>query len=369
MTGPRYTPLCASLPATVPFVGPETQERQRGAPFVARLGANENVFGPSPRAIEAMAKAAADQWMYGDPESFDLKQALAAAHGIAPDNIVIGEGIDGLLGYLVRLLVAPGDAVVTSAGAYPTFNYHVVGFGGQLHTVPYQGDHEDPAALFAKAAEVDAKIVYLANPDNPMGTWRSGAEIVTAMEHLPAGTLLVLDEAYVEFAPEGTAAQVDIEDPRLIRMRTFSKAYGMAGARVGYALGAAPLITAFNKIRNHFGMNRAAQIGALAALEDQSYLAQTVANVAAARARIDQIAQDNGLSTLPSATNFVAMDCGQDGDFARKVLAQLVARGLFVRMPFVAPQDRCIRISAGRPQDLDHLEALLPAALAAAREE
>jgi histidinol-phosphate aminotransferase len=116
-------------------------------------------------------------------------------------------------------------------------------------------------------------------------------------------------------------------------------------------------------------MNRAAQIGALAALEDQDYLAQTVANVAAARARIDQIAQDNGLSTLPSATNFVAMDCGQDGDFARKVLAQLVARGLFARMPFVAPQDRCIRISAGRPQDLDHLEALLPAALAAAREE
>ncbi|WP_420568241.1 pyridoxal phosphate-dependent aminotransferase [Thalassovita sp.] len=365
MTGPRYTPLCASLPATVPFVGPETQERQRGAPFLARLGANENIFGPSPRAIEAMAKAAADQWMYGDPESYDLKQALAAHHGIAPENIVVGEGIDGLLGYLVRLLVAPGDPVVTSAGAYPTFNYHVAGFGGQLHTVPYAGDHEDPIALFAKAAEVDAKIVYLANPDNPMGTWHSGADITAAMEHLPERTLLILDEAYVEFAPEGTAAQVDINDPRLIRMRTFSKAYGMAGARVGYALGAEPLITAFNKIRNHFGMNRAAQIGALAALQDAEYLAQTVENVAAARARIDQIAQANGLSTLPSATNFVAIDCGRDGDFARKLLSELVSRGLFVRMPFVAPQDRCIRVSAGRPQDLDQLELLLPQAIKA----
>jgi histidinol-phosphate aminotransferase len=367
MTGPRYTPLCASLPATVPFVGPETQERTRGAPFVARLGANENVFGPSPRAIDAMAKAAADQWMYGDPESYDLKQALAAHHGIAPENIVVGEGIDGLLGYLVRMLVEPGDAVVTSAGAYPTFNYHVAGFGGQMHTVPYQGDHEDPAALFAKAADVNAKLVYLANPDNPMGTWHSGADIVAAMEQLPDGALFILDEAYVEFAPEGTAAKVDIDDPRLIRMRTFSKAYGMAGARVGYALGAEPLITAFNKIRNHFGMNRAAQIGALAALQDQEYLRQTVANVADARARIDQIAAQNGLTSLPSATNFVAVDCGQDGDFARKVLAELVARGLFVRMPFVAPQDRCIRISAGRPEDLDHLETLLPQALAAAR--
>ncbi|MBA85724.1 pyridoxal phosphate-dependent aminotransferase [Thalassobius sp. S69A] len=367
MTGPRYTPLCDSLPATVPFVGPEAQERANGRPFQARLGANENVFGPSPRAIAAMSDAAAEQWMYGDPESYDLRQALAAQHGIRPENIVVGEGIDGLLGYLVRLLVAQGDSVVTSEGAYPTFNYHVAGFGGVLHKVPYRGDHEDPAALFAKAAEVNAKIVYLANPDNPMGTWHTGADIVAAMAELPEDTLFILDEAYVEFAPKDTAAQVEIEDPRLIRMRTFSKAYGMAGARVGYALGAQPLITAFNKIRNHFGMNRAAQIGALAALADQQYLQQTVQNVEQARARINQIATANGLTTLPSATNFVAVDCGQDGDFARKVLAELVKRGVFVRMPFVAPQDRCIRVSAGRPEDLNLLEVTLPQALTAAR--
>ncbi|SMO92749.1 histidinol-phosphate aminotransferase [Thalassovita litoralis] len=336
-------------------------------PFKARLGANENVFGPSPRAIAAMQEASADQWMYGDPESHDLRAALAAHHAIRPENIVVGEGIDGLLCYLVRLVIEQGDAVVTSDGAYPTFNYHVAGFGGVLHKVPYRDDHEDPRALFRKAAEVGAKLVYLANPDNPMGTWHKGADIVAAMEDLPADTLFILDEAYVEFAPEGTSATVDIEDPRLIRMRTFSKAYGLAGARVGYALGAEPLITAFNKIRNHFGMNRAAQIGALAALEDVAYLAQTVGNVTAARNRIAAIAQANGLSALPSATNFVAVDCGGDGDFARRVLSELVARGVFVRMPFVAPQDRCIRISAGRPEDLNLLETALPAALTAAR--
>jgi len=367
MTGPRYTPLVASLPATVPFVGPEAQERANGRPFKARLGANENVFGPSPRAIDAMAQASSGQWMYGDPESHDLRAALADHHHIQPENIVVGEGIDGLLGYLVRLLIEPGDAVVTSEGAYPTFNYHVAGFGGVLHKVPYKGDHEDPAALFAKAAEVGAKLVYLANPDNPMGTWHSGADIVAAMQALPADTLFILDEAYIEFAPEGTAAPIQIDDPRVIRMRTFSKAYGMAGARVGYAMGARDLITAFNKIRNHFGMNRAAQIGALAALEDHAYLAQTVANVAAARDRIAAIAKANGLTTLPSATNFVAMDCGQDGDFARRVLSELVALDLFVRMPFVTPQDRCIRISAGRPEDLNLLEMVLPQALKAAR--
>ncbi len=363
MTQLRFTPLALSLPATVPFVGPETQERQRGAPFDARLGANENVFGPSPRAIEAMQKAAGDIWMYGDPENHNLRHALAAHHGIAPENIVVGEGIDGLLGYLVRLFIGSGDTVVTSDGAYPTFNYHVAGFGGVLHKVPYSGDHEDPATLFAKAAEVDAKLVYLANPDNPMGTWHKGADIVTAMDALPQGCLLVLDEAYVECAPEGTAAPVDINDPRLIRMRTFSKAYGMAGARVGYALGAPELIAAFNKVRNHFGMNRAAQAGALAALQDKNWLAQVQSDITEARVRIDAIAQENGLRTVPSATNFVAIDCGRDGAFAKSVLDALIEKGLFVRMPFAAPQNRCIRISCGRPQDLDAFAAALPGAL------
>jgi histidinol-phosphate aminotransferase len=353
----------------VPFVGPEVQERARGGDFTARIGANENVFGPSPKAVEAMRTADPGIWMYADPTNHDLIGGLAAHHGVPSENIMVGEGIDGMLGYLCRMLLEPGDAVVTSDGAYPTFNFHVAGFGGVLHKVPYKGDHEDPEALFAKAAEVDAKLVYLANPDNPMGTSHTGAEIIKAMDKLPDGTLFILDEAYIEFAPEGIAAPIDIDDPRVIRMRTFSKAYGMAGARVGYALAAAPLITAFNKIRNHFGMNRSAQIGALAALRDPDWLAETVAKVASARAEIDRIAQANGLTTVPSATNFVAIDCGQDGDFARKVLANLIEAGIFARMPFVAPQDRCIRVSCGTPEDLAAFEATLPKALEKARSD
>ncbi len=364
MTDPRYTPLATSLPATVPFVGPETQERERGTPFVARLGANESVFGPSPRAIEAMANT--EIWMYGDPENHDLRNALAEHHNVRAENIVVGEGIDGLLGYLLRLLVEPGDAVVTSDGAYPTFNYHVAGFGGVLHKVPYRDDHEDPAALFAKAAEVDAKLVYLANPDNPMGSWHSGAHIVAAMNSLPDGCLLVLDEAYVECAPEGTAAPVSADDPRIVRMRTFSKVYGMAGARVGYAIGAPGLISAFNKVRNHFGMNRAAQAGALAALQDTGWLERVQHKIAEARGRIEMIARENGLEPLPSATNFVAVNCGRDGVFAKAVLDSLVAQGVFVRMPFAAPQNRCIRISCGEVADLDAFAAALPKALAEA---
>jgi len=365
MTNFRLTPLAQSLPSTVPFVGPETQERAAHRSFDARLGANENVFGPSPRAIEAMA--ATPQWMYGDPESFDLRTALAAHHRVTPEHIIVGEGIDGLLGYLVRLMVAPGDTVVTSDGAYPTFNYHVAGFGGTLHKVPYNGDHEDPIALFSKAAEVDAKLVYLANPDNPMGSWHKGSDLIQAMKTLPQNCLLVLDEAYIDCAPEGTTPILDGDDPRLIRLRTFSKAHGLAGARVGYAIGAPDLITAFGKVRNHFGMNRAAQAGALAALQDTDWLAHVQAEIASSRERIAQIATDNGLTPLPSAANFVAIDCGRDGAFAKVVLDGLVARGIFVRMPFAAPQNRCIRVSCGTQENLDAFAKALPKALADAK--
>lgn len=366
MTGPRYTDLVAGLPATVPFVGPETQERAKGHPFRARIGANESVFGPSPTAIEAMERAARDTWMYGDPENHDLRHALAAHHGVGAGNIVVGEGIDGLLGYLVRMLVGPGDPVVTSLGAYPTFNFHVSGFGGALNTVPYAGDSEDPEALIAKASEVGAKLIYFANPDNPMGSWHSAGVVQRMIDAVPDGTLLILDEAYIDLAPEGTAPALDPEDVRVIRMRTFSKGYGMAGARVGYGIGHADLITAFNKIRNHFGMSRISQIGALAALADQAWLDDVRGKVAEARDRIGRIAAANGLTPLPSATNFVTIDCGRNGAFAKTVLEGLIARDVFVRMPFVTPQNRCIRISCGTPADLDVLEQVLPEALAEA---
>jgi len=366
MKTPRYTDLVQTLPASVPFVGPEAQERARGAAFVARIGANESVFGPSPRAIAAMEQAAGQAWMYGDPELHDLREAIATHHGVARANVVVGEGIDGLLGYLVRLLIGPGDAVVTSDGAYPTFNYHVTGFGGVLHKVPYAGDHEDPEALLDKARAVDAKLMYFANPDNPMGSWHDAKTVQAMIDALPVGAVLALDEAYADTAPVGAIPPLDMDHPRVIRLRTFSKAYGLAGLRVGYGLAHPDFANAFNKIRHHFGMGRLAQAAALVALDDQDHLRATVAQIAAAREAISAIARDNGLIPLPSATNFVTIDCGRDGAFARAVLAGLVARGIFVRMPFTPPQDRCIRVSAGTQADLAAFAAALPAALAEA---
>ena len=360
----RLAELTKSLPATVPFVGPETQERARGGPFDARIGANESVFGPSPKVVAAIAEAASAAWMYGDPEIHTLHQAIAAHHGVEPGNIMVGEGIDGLLGYVVRMFVEPGDSVVTSQGAYPTFNYHVVGYDGQLVTVPYCDDREDGDALLAAAAECQAKLIYLANPDNPMGTWWGAEKVDDIISRVPAGALLVLDEAYGEFAEPGTLPEIDVSSDRVLRFRTFSKAYGLAGIRLGYVIGNADLVAEFNKVRNHFGVGRVVQAAGLAALADQSHLAWVIDQVKAARRRIVEIASDNGLTTVDSATNFVAIDCGRDGDFATRVLNSLVERGIFVRMPGVPPLNRCIRITAGLDHELDAFAAALPLSLA-----
>jgi histidinol-phosphate aminotransferase len=366
MTLHRFTPLVASLPATVPFVGPEAHERNRGVKFRARIGANESVFGPSPMAIAAMRDEAAECWKYCDSESHDLKAALAAHIGVKPENIAIAEGIDSLFGYTVRMFVEPGDAVVTSLGAYPTFNFHVVGYGGRLVTVPYVNDREDPESLLAAAKTETPKLIYFANPDNPMASWWSADTVAAFTRAIPAGCVLCLDEAYSEFAPDGTIPPIDLTNDRVLRFRTFSKAYGMAGARIAYVIGEASLIQSFDKIRNHFSVNRVAQAGALAALDDQAYLRDVVAKVARAREKISAIGRANGLTPLPSAANFVALDCGRDGVYAKRVLDGLMDRDVFVRMPGVAPLNRCIRISAGTDADLDVLAAELPHALKAA---
>jgi histidinol-phosphate aminotransferase len=360
------TPHVAGLSATVPFTGPETLERRLGRPFRARLGANESLFGPAPGAIAAMEQAAAGAWMYGDPDNHDLKQALARHHGCAPANIAVGPGIDGLLGLICRLTLTADTPVVTSDGAYPTFAFHVVNAGAPLIRVPYAARHEDPGALCDAARAAGARLLYLANPDNPMGSHHPGAVILDLLAALPPETLLVLDEAYADLAPAEAIPAIPADHPQVIRLRTFSKGYGLAGARVGYAIAEPALAAAFDRLRDHFGMSRIAQAGALAALADQDWLSQVRARVDAARTRLSAIARANGLQPLPSATNFVTIDLGRDGDFARRTLAECLARGLFLRMPGVAPLDRCLRLSCGPQAAMDVVEEVLPQALRAA---
>jgi histidinol-phosphate aminotransferase len=344
---PRYARLVEALPAVVPFVPPEALERRIGAGLALRIGANESNFGPSPMAVAAMAAAAAQVNLYCDPEGFALREALARRHATSRDNIVLGSGIDDLLGLIVRTVIDPGDAVVMSHGAYPTFAFHVNGFGGKLTTPPYRADRNDPMALAAAARQVGARLVYLSNPDNPTGSWLAAADIMALAAALPQGCRLILDEAYADFAPPDALPASDPEDPRLIRLRTFSKAHGMAGARIGYAVAPAEMIRTFDKIRHHFGVNRVAQEGALASLGDADFIAGVRREVEAGRADYAALAAGLGFAALPSATNFVAIDCGAT-ERAKAIMAALLERErVFIRMAGVAPLNRCIRVTVG----------------------
>ncbi len=362
-----YSKIVSQVPATTPFVGPETLERRRGAPFRLRMGANESAFGISPKAKAAMAAELDRASWYCDPEHFELRARLAAELGVAMDNLVVGEGIDGLLGTIVRAVTDPGDAIVTSAGAYPTFNYHVTGYGGRLEFVPYRADgHNDLDGLLETARRTDAKLLYLANPDNPSGTFLGRAEIEAVLDRLPEGCLFVLDEAYAEFAPPGELPPLDGADPRLIRLRTFSKAHGMAGLRLGYGIAAPELIATFQKIRLHFGVGRLSQVAALASLDDPNFATKVVRQVAEGRADYEALARHHNLAFIPSLTNFVAIDL-ESAENSVRMVALLEERGVFVRRPAVPPLDRYVRVSVGTPADRAIFAEVFGEALAALR--
>jgi histidinol-phosphate aminotransferase len=344
--GPRFNDHVRSLPSSTPFVAPEALERQRGRRFSARLGANESLFGPSPSALDAMRNALNEIGLYGDPENAELRSAIAARERAEPEQIIVGAGIDDLLGLFVRILMNPGDHAVASAGSYPTFAYHIAGYGASLETAPYRDYRNDLDALADAARRVNARIVYLANPDNPTGSYYAGSDILAFMGRLPDTCALLLDEAYIQFAPSDAQVNWPIDDKRLIRLRTFSKAYGMAGARIGYAIASAEVAHMADKVRLHFGVSRVAQAGALAALDDQEYLDGVVREVRQGREEYAILARDLGLATLPSATNFVAMDAGSP-DRGRMIVRELAERDVFVRAPAIEGLNQLVRITVG----------------------
>ena len=196
-----------------------------------------------------------------------------------------------------------------------------------------------------------------------MGSWWPAEAVNAFIGAVPETTLVLLDEAYGEFAPSGTLPALDTSRPNILRLRTFSKAHGMAGLRCGYAIGERQTIRAFERVRNHFGVNAVAQAGAIAALGDTAHLASVVSRTSAARTRIARIATENGLRPLPSATNFVTIDTGRDAVFAASLLQALATHGVFIRKPGAPKQDHCIRISVGEEPALDVLATILPRVL------
>lgn len=359
----RPAPAIEAIPQTTPFIGPEQLMRETNQRRLVRLGANENAFGPSPKAVAAMASELPRLSWYGDPESLDLRDALAEKHRCDPSQIVVGSGIDDLMGLAVRAFVAPGSSALATIGTYPTFAYHVAGYGARLLEVPYRSDGTpDCDALIGVTRSAMPSIVYLANPDNPSGRFISRGDIEAFYEALPHDTLLLLDEAYADFVDERELLPAVFED-RLIRLRTFSKAYGMAGARIGYALATQSNVATFQKIRLHYGINRNAQVGALASLHDAQFRDYVVAETARAREAYYRLAAELGRPYIDSRTNFVCIGM-ESAQQATRVMNELLRRGVWIRKPGAPPLDAYVRVSAGTATMRDAFATALRAVLA-----
>jgi histidinol-phosphate aminotransferase len=359
---PKPTRQIQAVPTTTPFVGPETLARRVGRTELLRLGANESAFGTSPKALARMRAELEHLAWYGDPENLDLRVTLAARHGCEPANITVAPGIDDFLGLVVRGFAGPGEPVLATLGSYATFVFHVTGYGAKLETVPYLDSGQvDLEALAAAARKQRPRLVYLANPDNPSGTFAARADVAALLDAIPDETLLVLDEAYADFVAREELLD-DTLDPRLVRLRTFSKAYGMAGARIAYALCTSDVCATFEKIRHHFGVNRNAQIGALAALEDTAFVAQVVREVERGRNDYYELGRRLGVAVIPSSTNFVCFDIGTRAQ-AEALVEELLGLGVFIRKPGAPPLDRFVRVSVGTPQERAAFEPLFAEAL------
>ena len=315
-----------------------------------RLGANESAFGPSPRAIAAMREEASRNSWYGDPESYELRCALAGRLGCEPENITVGSGIDDLHSLVVRTFCEPGSVALETEGTYATFAYHVAAYGVRLRTVPYRDDGKvDIEALIDVNRKERPKLVYLANPDNPSGTFIEPEAVAALRDSLADDQVLVLDEAYADFVPP-EKLPAPLLDPAVVRMRTFSKAYGLAGARIGYAICDAALISVFQNIRQHFGVNRNGQIAALASLEDDAFIEHVVAEVARGRNDYYALAAKHGLRAVPSLTNFVCIEIGTRAQ-AEQFLEDMLRRGVFLRKPLAPPLDGYVRVTVGTPEE------------------
>jgi histidinol-phosphate aminotransferase len=363
-SGPRPAAAIAALPVSKPFIAPEELGKRAGLQELLRLGANESAFGPPPRALDAMQAELPHTAWYGDPESADLREALATRHRCAFENLCVAAGIDDLLGLAVRAYLSPGDTAVTTLGTYPTFVYHVTGYGARLETAPYDGAGRVQLAELAALAHANgARLVYLANPDNPSGSFAEPAAVAQFVAALPPETVLVLDEAYADFV--APAELLDTSgDPRVIRMRTFSKAYGLAGARIGYAIAAPQVVETFQKIRLQYGVNRTAQIGALAALGEDGFVARVVRETAQGREEYYRLGESLGLATLPSSANFVCFDLGSRTR-AEGMVEELLRRAVFIRKPGGPPLDRYVRVTVGTNDERVRFASSFTAALQA----
>jgi len=334
----------------------EEVERELGIKNAVKLASNENAYGPSPKALAAAQQALGKIHLYPDAASHELRRALSARLGVDPSAIVLGNGSNELLGLFVRTFVQAFDNVVGSAGSFIAYKIVTRAADRTYREAPLGADLGFDLDEMAALVDDKTRIVFIANPNNPTGTFISADALQRFIDVIdrkagPEGpALVVLDEAYLEFvdradAPDGLA--FFRRRPRTIVSRTFSKAYGLAGLRVGYAVMDPELASYINRVREPFNVNLIGQIAATAALADDAWVAETTAAIRADRKKLTSALSELGLTVTPSQGNFVLVDVGD----AARVHDGLLRRGYIARPQAASGLPRHLRVTVGRPEE------------------
>ncbi len=363
--GPDYVRAIAPYEAGKP-IAEVAREFGLDQASIVKLASNENPFGVPDSATQAMLAAAAELGRYPDANGFELKAALAKRYQVSPDWITLGNGSNDILEIAAHAFVQLGQSVVYAQYSFAVYALATQGVGACAIVVPAKDYGHDLPAM-AAAIRADTRLVFIANPNNPTGTFISGVDIEAFLELVPPSVVVVLDEAYNEYlAPEQqyeSSAWVR-RYPNLLISRTFSKAYGLAGLRVGFGIAQPVLTELMNRMRQPFNVNSMAQAAAIAALNDSEFLEKSARNNAAGYRQFTQAFEALGLQYVPSHGNFVLVKVGNDDGAGARVNLALLKQGVIVRPVGNYGLPQWLRISIGLPQENTVLIAALKKALA-----
>ncbi len=357
----------ASLTPYSPGKPIEELQRELGLASVIKLASNENPCGPSPKALAALSDAAATLHRYPDGNAYRLRGALAERWKVAPDQVILGNGSDEIIGLLVRAFLAPGDEAIMADQTFVIYRMEVTAAHGRPVVVPLKAHRHDLPAM-ADAITERTRLLFVCNPNNPTGTMVSATEVEALMAHVPDHVIVAFDEAYYEYVTSrdfpDSLAYVQRGRPVIV-LRTFSKIYGLAGLRIGYGLTTVEIAGYLNRVRPPFNANSLAQQAALAALDDEEHVARSRALNRRERDVLEAGLRDLGFAPVPSQTNFLYFDVGRDG---RAVFEALLHEGVIVRHI----EGPMLRVTVGLPEEnrrfLEALQRVLHHQRTSARE-
>lgn len=339
--------------------------REKGLTRVSKLASNENPLGPSPFAIKAMTNALWDVHRYPDMNAYMLKSSLSKLYKLKHENIILGNGSEGIMAYIARAFIRPGQEVLTCQNSFIGFSIIARSAGAVLKTVPLTSDYRFDVVALGKSITKKTKVIYICNPNNPTGTYITKTEFDILMSYVPKHVLVILDEAYFEFAvgKEDYPNSMDYRYDNVITLRTFSKAYGLSGIRIGYGFGHEDLISNLHKVKLPFEPGLIAQMGAAGAIHDKPHLRRTVVNNQRRYQETFEFLSKHEFKPISSVANFIAFKTGSE-EASRYMFDKLLDHGVIIRQLKANEMPEYVRVSLGTKREMKHfftaMEAILP---------